>query len=97
MGILTRKTDPDGTIMTQLQRYVDRFGSLAGPKLYHALQSRAAYIGASRRRGREIEGLTGKPLRRYHPPAPPAPEPEAATATVEPAATTPAGAPSLFA
>lgn len=67
MGVLTIEMHPDGTIMSQLERYVGRYGSLAGPKLYHALQSRAAYIGASRRRGREIEGLTGKPLRRYAP------------------------------
>ena len=31
--------------MTQLQRYVERYGPVAGPKLYHALRSRAAYIG----------------------------------------------------
>jgi len=67
--------------MTRLERYIDRYGSLAGPKLYHALQSRAAYIGSSRRRGREIESLTGRPLRKRGPARPrvvevaPAPEP----------------------
>ena len=56
--------------MTQLQRYIDRYGPLAGPKLYHALQSRAAYIGSSRRRGREIEALTGRPLPKRNPARP---------------------------
>lgn len=80
--------------MTQLQRYIDRYGSLAGPKLYHALQSRAAYIGSSRRRGREIETLTGRPLRKRNParprPVAPSPQPE----PVEPALPV---APTLFA
>ncbi len=56
--------------MTPLQRYIDRYGPAAGPKLYHALQSRAAYIGSSRRRGREIESLTGRPLRKRSPARP---------------------------
>jgi hypothetical protein len=58
--------------MTRLENYNDRYGSLAGPKIYHALQSRAAYIGASRRRRREIEALTGK--ERSSPRVPSAPE-----------------------
>jgi hypothetical protein len=62
--------------MTQLQRYVERYGPVAGPKLYHALQSRAAYIGSSRRRGREIEALTGRPLRKRSPARPKAIEAE---------------------
>jgi hypothetical protein len=70
--------------MTQLQRYIDRYGPLAGPKLYHALQSRAAYIGSSRRRGREIESLTGRPLRKRSPvrlrPIGAEPQPELAVA-----------------
>jgi hypothetical protein len=56
--------------MTHLQRYIERYGDLAGPRLYHALQSRAAYIGSSRRRGREIETLTGRPLRKRNPARP---------------------------
>jgi hypothetical protein len=65
---LYNRRDPAGTDeMTQLQRYVERYGELAGPKLYHALQSRAGFIGSSRRRGREIEALTGRRLRKPRP------------------------------
>jgi len=49
--------------MKRLQKYVGRYGPIAGPKLFHAVQSRAAFIGASRRRAREIEQLTGRPIR----------------------------------
>ena len=79
-----------GQLMSHLQRYVDRYGPLAGPKLYHALQSRAAYIGSSRRRGREIEGLTGKPLRPYRP------RPTAPPVEVGPVPVEATEAPSLF-
>lgn len=79
--------------MTQLQRYIDRYGSLAGPKLYHALQSRAAHIGSSRRRGREIETLTGRPLRKRSPARPRAFEPAPAP---EPITTILADTPTLF-
>ena len=78
--------------MTQLQRYVERYGPVAGPKLYHAYQSRAAYIGSSRRRGREIEALTGRKLRKPSPTRPKAGEIETPQAVV---ADTPA-APMLF-
>jgi hypothetical protein len=43
----------------KLQGFIDRYGPVAGPKLYHALQSRAAYIGANSRRRKTIAGLTG--------------------------------------
>jgi hypothetical protein len=80
--------------MTQLQRYIERYGESAGPKLYHALQSRAAYIGSSRRRGREIEALTGRRLRRPRTfrPAPhvPGAAPDVAGATLLVAQTGPA-------
>ena len=57
--------------MTKLERYVAKYGPAAGPKLYHALQSRSAYIGANARRRRTIRALTGDPAR----PARPAVEP----------------------
>lgn len=87
--------NPSGktSTMTQLQRYIERYGELAGPKLYHALQSRAAYIGSSRRRGREIESLTGRPLRKRGPSRPKAVAAETQTEAVVP---TPVEAPSLF-
>ena len=44
---------------TKLDGYVARYGPMAGPKLYHALQSRAAYIGANARRRKVIASLTG--------------------------------------
>lgn len=75
--------------MSQLERYIERYGPAAGPKLYHALQSRAAYIGSSRRRGREIEALTGRPLRKRAPagPRPVAAEPQVATVVADVPAT----------
>ena len=51
------------TTLHKLQSYVTKYGPEAGPKLYHAVQSRAAYIGASARRARIIEELTGKATR----------------------------------
>ena len=45
---------------TKLDGYVARHGPVAGPKLYHALQSRAAYIGANARRRKALAGLTGR-------------------------------------
>jgi hypothetical protein len=49
--------------VSKLQNYIEKYGPVAGPKLYHALQSRAAYIGANSRRRRTIAGLTGTPTR----------------------------------
>ncbi len=61
--------------MTKLQSYIDRYGSIAGPKLYHAIQSRSALIGANARRRRSIAGLAGRPVqvRRASKPADPTP------------------------
>lgn len=49
--------------MSNLERYVARYGTVAGPKLYHATQSRSAYIGANARRRATIAALTGRPTR----------------------------------
>jgi hypothetical protein len=68
--VIISANHPENTTMSQLDRYIERYGPQAGPKLYHALQSRAAYIGSSRRRGREIEALTGRPLRKRSPAKP---------------------------
>jgi hypothetical protein len=46
-----------------LQRYIDKFGPEAGPKIHHAVRSRAAYKGVSTRRRHRIEVLTGRPYR----------------------------------
>jgi hypothetical protein len=47
---------------SRLQGYIEKYGPVAGPRLYHALQSRAAYIGVNSRRRRTIAGLTGTPV-----------------------------------
>ena len=52
---------------SKLQGYVEKYGPAAGPKLYHSLQSRAAYIGANSRRRRTIARLTGNPTRTKRP------------------------------
>ncbi len=49
--------------VSKLQGFVEKYGPAAGPRLYHALQSRAAYIGANARRRKAIAGLTGEPIR----------------------------------
>ena len=61
----------------KLQGFIARYGPAAGPKLYHALQSRAAYIGANSRRRKVIAGLTGTPAaeKRLAPTAEPSPTP----------------------
>ncbi len=46
--------------MRKLQIYVDKYGPVAGPKLYHALQSQAAHAGVSARLRRKIDVFTGK-------------------------------------
>ncbi len=48
--------------MSKLQSYIEKYGAVAGPKLYHAIQSRSALIGANARRRRSIAGLTGRPI-----------------------------------
>jgi len=49
--------------MSRLQDYIKRYGDSAGPRLYHALQSRSAYIGANQRRRQTIRALTGETAR----------------------------------
>lgn len=53
--------------MSVLERYVDQFGPVVGPKLIHLEKSRAAYKGVCTRRRSQIEQLTGKPMRRRRP------------------------------
>ena len=55
---------------SKLQGFIDKYGPAAGPKLYHALQSRAAYIGANSRRRKTIAGLTGTPASEKRPARP---------------------------
>ena len=43
--------------LRKLQIYVDKYGPVAGPKLYHALQSQAAHAGVSARLRRKIEAI----------------------------------------
>ena len=51
--------------MSQLDSYVRRYGPVAGPKLYHAIRSRSAFMGANRRRRATIARLVGPaPTRR---------------------------------
>lgn len=45
--------------MSQLQSYISKYGPVAGPKLYHAIRSRSAYMGANRRRRATIARLVG--------------------------------------
>ncbi len=61
-------------MMKTIQGYVDRFGPVVGPKLFHIEKSRAAYKGVSTRRRRQIEAITGKPWRRRKPTSRPASE-----------------------
>jgi hypothetical protein len=49
--------------VTALENYVTQYGPEAGPKIYQAIRSRAAYKGASTRRRRRIAALTGRPYR----------------------------------
>ena len=51
-----------GKTMRKLESYVKKYGPVAGPKLYHALQSQAAHAGVSARRKRTIEALRKQPL-----------------------------------
>ncbi len=57
---------PD-THLAELQNYVDRFGPEAGPRLYHAMRSRASYKAASTRARRRIAELMGLPFRERRP------------------------------
>ena len=44
--------------MSQLESYIRKYGEVAGPKLYHAVRSRSAYIGVNNRRRATIARLT---------------------------------------
>lgn len=44
--------------MRKLHNYVSKYGPVAGPTLYRALQSQAAHAGVSARLRRKIESLT---------------------------------------
>ncbi len=42
--------------------YIDKYGPVAGGKLYHALQSQAAHAGVSARLRRKLQAITsGRP------------------------------------
>ncbi len=53
--------------MSTLERYIDQFGPVVGPKVLHLEKSRAAYKGVSTRRRSQIELVTGKPFRKRKP------------------------------
>jgi len=53
--------------MSTLQRYINQFGPVVGPRLLHLEKSRAAYKGVSTRRRSRIEEVTGKPFRKRKP------------------------------
>ena len=64
--------------MRKLESYVKKYGPVAGPKLYHALQGQAVHAGVAARRKRKIAAI----LERRSAPlplidAPPSPEPAA--------------------
>ncbi len=46
--------------MRKLEIFVRKYGPVAGPKLYHALQSQAAHAGVSARLRRKIDVLLGR-------------------------------------
>ena len=52
--------------MSQLNSYIRKYGEVAGPKLYHAIRSRSAFMGANARRRLTIARLTDEaaPARR---------------------------------
>lgn len=43
--------------MRKRQLYIDKYGPIVGPKLYHALQSQAAHAGVSARLRRKLTAL----------------------------------------
>ena len=49
--------------MSELDRQVETYGTVAGAKIYHMLKSRAAYKGVGTRRRRRIAAITGVPVR----------------------------------
>jgi len=44
-------------MLRKLENYTRRYGPVAGPKLYHALQSQAAHAGVSARLRRKLSAL----------------------------------------
>lgn len=63
--------------MRRLDSYVKVYGPLAGPRLYHLLQSQAAHAGVSARLRRKLDILAGRRPKPGHPepPLPLFPEP----------------------
>jgi hypothetical protein len=49
--------------MRRLSSYVSKYGPVAGPKLYHLLQSQAAHAGVSARLRKKLEALSGRATR----------------------------------
>jgi hypothetical protein len=48
--------------MRKRQLYIDKYGPIAGSKLYHALQSQAAHAGVSARLRKKLQAVTsGQP------------------------------------
>jgi hypothetical protein len=45
--------------MRRLENYVRKYGPVAGPKLYHLLQSQAAHAGVSARLRKKIAAMQG--------------------------------------
>ena len=60
MGELSTTNLRRGYDVGQLQSYITRYGPVAGPKLYHAVRSRSAYMGANARRRATIARLSAK-------------------------------------
>ncbi len=77
--------------MSQLESYITRYGAVAGPKLYHAIRSRSAYMGANARRRAAIARLTRarSPRRVGRPPASARAEQEPGSSPSTPTATDP--------
>lgn len=48
--------------MRRLEIYIKKYGPVAGPKLFHALQSQAAHAGVSARLRKKIDVLEGRTL-----------------------------------
>ena len=46
--------------MRKLEVFVRKYGPIAGPKLFHALQSQAAHAGVSARLRRKVARLLGR-------------------------------------
>lgn len=64
-------------MLRKIEHYIARYGPVAGPKLYRALQSQAAHAGVSARLRRKIEQLSGRssgPRRALEPALPLFPE-----------------------